>query len=97
MSFIKYRKHNIKNKGERGHEYFIFCYISNCRYININCITEIIKKSNISSYTNICNILNIKMLTNAQLSYIACGQEVPDDISKLDAQCIAKQLLGGDM
>lgn len=47
--------------------------------------------------TNIGNILNIKMLTNAQLSYIACGQEVPDDISKLDAQGIAKQLLGGDM
>ena len=43
------------------------------------------------------NILNIKLLTNAKLSYITCGQEVPDDINKLDAQSIAKQLLGGDM
>lgn len=51
----------------------------------------------IDETTSIGNILNIKLLTNAQLSYIACGQEVPDDISKLDAQGIAKQLLGGDM
>ena len=46
---------------------------------------------------SIGNILNIKLLTNAKLSYITCGQEVPDDISKLDAQSIAKQLLGGEM
>ena len=43
------------------------------------------------------NILNVKLLTNAKLSYITCGQEVPDDINKLDAQSIAKQLLGGEM
>ncbi|MBQ3600327.1 MAG: flagellar biosynthesis protein FlhF, partial [Lachnospiraceae bacterium] len=42
------------------------------------------------------NILNIKMFTNAPLSYSTSGQNVPDDIEKIDAQKIAKQLLGGE-
>jgi len=42
------------------------------------------------------NILNIRMLTGAPLSYSTFGQNVPNDISKLDAQIIAKQLLGGN-
>lgn len=41
------------------------------------------------------NILNIRMLTDASLSYSTSGQNVPDDIEKIDAQNIAKQLLGG--
>lgn len=45
--------------------------------------------------TSIGNILNIKMLTNAELSYTTWGQNVPDDIGKLDTQNTAKQLLGG--
>lgn len=42
------------------------------------------------------NILNIRMLTDAPLSYATWGQNVPDDIGKIDAQDIAKQLLGGN-
>lgn len=41
------------------------------------------------------NIFNIKMLTNAPLSYSAFGQNVPDDIARINPQVIAKQLLGG--
>lgn len=41
------------------------------------------------------NILNLKLYTDADLSYLTCGQNVPDDIEKLDAQRIVKQLLGG--
>lgn len=42
------------------------------------------------------NIFNIHMLTGAPLSYTTWGQNVPDDIGKIDAQNIAKQLLGGN-
>ena len=42
------------------------------------------------------NILNIRMLTGASLSYVSWGQNVPDDIGKVDAQKMAKQLLGGN-
>ncbi len=45
--------------------------------------------------TSVGNLFNIKMLTNASLSYATFGQNVPDDIEKIDAQSIAKQLLRG--
>lgn len=41
------------------------------------------------------NILNIKMQSGADLSYMTNGQNVPDDIDEFDTQKIVKQLLGG--
>lgn len=45
--------------------------------------------------TTFGNILNVRMYTNAKLSYVTSGQNVPDDISLLDAQKIVRKLLGG--
>lgn len=45
---------------------------------------------------SIGNIYNIKMLTNADLSYATFGQSVPDDIEKVNAQKVARRLLGGN-
>ncbi|MBQ4531528.1 MAG: flagellar biosynthesis protein FlhF [Lachnospiraceae bacterium] len=45
--------------------------------------------------TTLGNILNLRMYTNADLSYVTCGQNVPDDIGLLDAQKIVRKLLGG--
>lgn len=42
------------------------------------------------------NIFNIRMLTGAPLAYTTWGQNVPDDIGKINAQSIAKKLLGGN-
>ena len=42
------------------------------------------------------NILNVKLYTGAELSYITDGQNVPDDIEKLHPQRVVKQLLGGN-
>ncbi|MCR5793225.1 MAG: flagellar biosynthesis protein FlhF [Lachnospiraceae bacterium] len=74
------------------------------KYKDLIKITE--KYSQISDYNLIftkldetsCigNIYNIHMLTNAPLSYATWGQNVPDDIGRIDAQRIAKQLLGGN-
>lgn len=41
------------------------------------------------------NILNIKLDTGRQLSYVSYGQNVPDDIEVMNPQIIAKQVLGG--
>jgi flagellar biosynthesis protein FlhF len=41
------------------------------------------------------NLFNLRMLTDAPLSYATFGQNVPDDITRVDAQNIAKQLLRG--
>ena len=45
--------------------------------------------------TTLGNILNIKLYTGADLSYITFGQNVPSDIESFDPQRTAKLLLGG--
>ena len=40
-------------------------------------------------------MLNMRTYTDRPLSYVTWGQNVPDDIGKVDAQKIAKKLLGG--
>ena len=41
------------------------------------------------------SILNLKLDTGKQLSYVTWGQNVPEDIGLLNPQVIAKKLLGG--
>ena len=41
------------------------------------------------------NIYNLKLYTGASLSYVTCGQNVPDDIAYFNPQATVKQLLGG--
>lgn len=43
------------------------------------------------------NILNLKLHTQAPLSYTTSGQNVPDDIEIINEQALAKQLLGGNV
>lgn len=42
------------------------------------------------------NLLNIKLYSQADLSYVTNGQNVPNDIEVFDTQKIVKQLLGGN-
>ena len=50
----------------------------------------------IDETTSIGNIFNIRQYTKAPLSYIANGQNVPDDIEQISPQRIVKKLLGGN-
>ncbi|NLL79766.1 MAG: flagellar biosynthesis protein FlhF [Clostridiales bacterium] len=45
--------------------------------------------------TTLGNLLNLKLYTGASLSYVTCGQNVPDDIENFNPQTTVKQLLGG--
>lgn len=45
--------------------------------------------------TTLGNLLNLKLHTGAELSYITCGQNVPDDIEDFSPQRTVKLLLGG--
>lgn len=45
--------------------------------------------------TTLGSILNLKLHTGAELSYITCGQNVPDDIEPFNPQRTVKLLLGG--
>ena len=41
------------------------------------------------------NLLNLKLYTGAPLSYVTCGQNVPDDMEAFNPQKTVKQILGG--
>lgn len=43
------------------------------------------------------NLLNVRMHTGAPMSYVTCGQNVPDDIDKFDPQETVRKLLGGNV
>lgn len=45
--------------------------------------------------TTLGNLLNLKLHTGASLSYVTCGQNVPDDIEQFNPQKTVKMLLGG--
>ena len=67
--------------------------------ININQVFSSLKNYSIiftklDETTCLGNILNMKLHTGLQLSYVTSGQAVPDDISIIDAQKIARNLLG---
>ena len=67
--------------------------------LNINQVFGALKNYSIiftklDETTCLGNILNMKLHTGLQLSYVTSGQAVPDDISIIDAQKIARSLLG---
>ncbi|MCR5687684.1 MAG: flagellar biosynthesis protein FlhF [Lachnospiraceae bacterium] len=45
--------------------------------------------------TTLGNLFNLCMYTGASMSYVTCGQNVPDDIEVFSPQSTVKQLLGG--
>lgn len=63
-------------------------------YSNIDKYSIIFTK--LDETTCLGNILNMKLAANVSLSYVTSGQAVPDDISIIDAQKIARSLLGGN-
>lgn len=46
--------------------------------------------------TSLGNLFNLKLYTKAQMSYVTCGQNVPDDIEEFNPQKTVKTLLGGN-
>lgn len=69
--------------------------------LKINQVYSHIKKYSIiftklDETTCLGNILNMKLATGVPLSYVTSGQAVPDDISIIDAQKIARSILGGN-
>ncbi len=45
--------------------------------------------------TTLGNMLNLRLHTNAPMSYVTCGQNVPDDMEEFNPQKTVKLLLGG--
>lgn len=98
--------HFIKSAGNDNlHiEKEIFIVVSAAtKYKDIKTITSVYNKldnynfifTKLDETACLGNILNVKLNTGAPLSYVTSGQVVPDDIGIINAQMIAKNLLGG--
>lgn len=47
--------------------------------------------------TALGNLLNLRLYTEADLSYVTCGQNVPEDMEQFNPQNTVKQILGGKL
>ena len=45
--------------------------------------------------TSLGNLLNLRLHTDAEMSYVTCGQNVPEDMEAFNPQATVKQILGG--
>ncbi len=45
--------------------------------------------------TSLGNLLNLRLHTDAEMAYVTCGQNVPEDIEFFNPQTTVKQILGG--
>lgn len=88
-------------------KYDIECYLTlsaTTKYRDLIKITENYKDienyrlifTKLDETCSLGNILNIRLNTNARLSYTTSGQNVPNDIEIINEQEVAKQLLGGN-
>ncbi|MDD6038402.1 MAG: flagellar biosynthesis protein FlhF [bacterium] len=90
-----------------GNEYPVTVYLvlsATTKYRDLKEICDMYR--NISDYSLIFtkldetsvygNLLNIKLYSGADISYVTNGQNVPDDIEVFQTQDIVKKLLGGD-
>lgn len=95
---------NVRSSGENI-DVLIYLVISvTTKYKDIISICDAYKElkdykllfTKVDETNSLGNILNIRLYTGAPLSYITCGQNVPDDIEKADVQKLVKSLLGGE-
>lgn len=92
------------NGLEEGYEKEVYLVVSaTTKYKDLLEIADIYKEiadyklifTKLDETTTYGNILNIRLYSGADLSYMTNGQNVPDDIEEFETQKIVKQLLGG--
>lgn len=95
----------IEEVAQRADEFDFECYLTlslTTKYKDLKSIADkyddvdwAVIFTKLDETCSVGNILNIRMLTDRQLSYTTSGQNVPDDIEVINEQGIARQLLGG--
>ena len=73
------------------------------KYRDLICIADTYKKmaeytlifTKLDETASLGNLLNLRLYTDAELSYVTYGQNVPEDIGRFNPQTTVKQILGG--
>lgn len=103
LEIIDFVQSTIKNKTEFEYEVYLTLSVTT-KYSDLKKITSAYEDipnfriifTKLDETSSLGNILNIRLLTNAALSYTTSGQDVPTDIEVVNEQRLAKQLLGGN-
>ena len=92
--------HSVDDKAEKE----VYLVLSaTTKYRDLTSIADAYKEmtdfklifTKLDETTTLGNLLNRRLYTNAELSYVTYGQNVPDDIEEFNPQSTVKQLLGG--
>ena len=92
--------HSVDDKAEKE----VYLVLSaTTKYRDLTSIADAYKEmtdfklifTKLDETTTLGNLLNLRLYTNAELSYVTYGQNVPDDIEEFNPQSTVKQLLGG--
>jgi flagellar biosynthesis protein FlhF len=92
--------HSLDDKAEKE----VYLVLSaTTKYRDLVSITDCYKEmadyklifTKLDETTTLGSLLNLRLYTGAPLSYVTCGQNVPDDIEEFNPQKTVKRLLGG--
>ena len=96
---------SLKETNESGElEYQCFLVLSaTTKYQDLLRIVKIYKDitdfklifTKLDETTSLGSLLNVKLAADSCISYVTCGQNVPDDIERFNPQKTVKNLLGG--
>ena len=65
------------------------------KYRDLVSIADTLIFTKLDETTSLGNLLNLRLHTEAEMSYVTCGQNVPEDIEFFNPQATVKQILGG--
>ncbi len=99
------QKNSIKSFINGGAEKEVFLVLSaTTKYKDLMRIADAYKEiteyklifTKLDETTALGNLFNLKLHTGAAMSYVTCGQNVPDDIQAFDPQSTVKQILSNN-
>lgn len=99
------QKNSIKSFIDGGAEKEVFLVLSaTTKYKDLMRIADAYKEiteyklifTKLDETTALGNLFNLKLHTGAAMSYVTCGQNVPDDIQAFDPQSTVKQILSNN-
>lgn len=103
QEIVEFVKSTLQSKEQFDFEVYLTLSVTT-KYSDLKKITNAYKEipnygiifTKLDETSSVGNILNIRLLTDAPLSYTTSGQDVPTDIEVVNEQRLAKQLLGGN-
>ncbi|MGN0305357.1 MAG: flagellar biosynthesis protein FlhF, partial [Lachnospiraceae bacterium] len=94
----------LKGTGDKTDKEVYLVLSATTKYRDLVKIADVYKEladyklifTKLDETTALGNLFNLKLYTGAPMSYITCGQNVPDDIRPFNPQSTVKQILSSN-